>query len=123
MKRDWDVIRRVLTEIEALPSVDSQVDSHKLEGIDADLAAYNMGLLLKAGMIEGGGRPDGLVGADPWIFANQLTWSGHELLDSIRAESLWERIKSTAASKGLDLTFEVVKGISKTITEQIISQI
>ena len=122
MKRDWDVIRRVLVDIEALPSADAMVESHKLERIEPNLAAYNMRLLLKEGLIEGGGRLESMPGADPWIFASQLTWDGHELLDSIRRDTLWERIKATAASKGLDLTIDVVKGISRTIAEQLIKQ-
>jgi len=35
MKRDWDVIRKILIKVEELPSQDSQIDSDKIDGIDA----------------------------------------------------------------------------------------
>ena len=70
-------------------------------------------------MIEGGGH-DSIPGADVWVYAEALTWRGHELLDNIRSETVWKRIKSTAAEKGLDLTVDVVKTIAKAAIEAII---
>lgn len=44
----------------------------------------------------------------PPIVALSLTWSGHELLDSIRQDSTWAYVKRTAIQKGVDLTFDAV---------------
>ena len=38
-----------------------------------------------------------------------LNMARHELLDTIRSKPVWDKIKSTALDKGLELTFDVVK--------------
>jgi hypothetical protein len=42
-----------------------------------------------------------------------LTWAGHDLLDTIRSKTVWERIKYTAKEKGIELTFDAVKELGK----------
>jgi len=120
MKRDWDAIRKILITIEDLPSQDTQLDSDQIEGIDPGVAAYNMRLLLKQGLIEGGGRMESMPGASPWIFATRLTWEGHELLDSVRRDTVWSRVKSIVAEKGLDLSVDVVKTVAKIVIEAML---
>jgi hypothetical protein len=120
MKRDWDVIRKILITVEDVPSQDTQIDSDQIEGVDSDVAAYNMRLLLKEGLIEGGGRLESMPGASPWIFATRLTWEGHELLDSIRRDTVWNRVKSTVADKGLDLSVDVVKAVARAVIEAML---
>lgn len=120
MKRDWDVIRKILMKVEELPSEDAVVDSDQIDGVDSAIAAYNMRLLLKAYLIEGGGRPEGVTNAPPWVYATRLTWGGHELLDNIRRETVWKRIKSIAAEKGVDLSIDVVKAIAKMVIEALV---
>jgi hypothetical protein len=39
----------------------------------------------------------------------QLTWSGHEFLDTIRSKTVWDRIKGLLNDKGVDLSVEAIK--------------
>jgi len=111
MKRDWDVIRDILIEVEAL-------DSAKFEEIkygpasenDEPQKAVHGVLLCKAGFIEGTNASDQSGEA---VLATGLTWAGHDLLQTIRSKTVWERIKTTAKDKGLELTFDAVKELSK----------
>jgi len=101
MKRDWDVVRRVLTEIE-------EGDRHTLqyhENKDAAVTAHAF-LLLDAGYITAVNATtlDGRA-----LISPELTWAGHELLDTIRSKTVWERIKQLAKEKGIELTFDSVK--------------
>jgi len=42
----------------------------------------------------------------------QPKWiSGHDLLDTMRSAGMWETIKSTAKTKGIELTFDAVKAL------------
>ena len=50
----------------------------------------------------------------------EITFQGHDLLDTIRAVSVWEKIKRLAKENGLELTFEVVKKLSGAALEQIL---
>jgi len=46
-----------------------------------------------------------------YCIGQRLTWHGHELLDTIRHNGVWNKVKAKAGEKGLDLTFEVVKSL------------
>lgn len=116
MQRNWDVIRKILLLVEALPTPESSVDSDQVNGIAPAVAAYHMRLLVAAGLAAGGGRCS-MPGAAEWRFIDSLTWQGHELLDSIRNDGIWNKIRAVARDKGVDLTFDAVKAIAKVVIE------
>ncbi|WP_079744105.1 DUF2513 domain-containing protein [Pseudomonas aeruginosa] len=55
------------------------------------------------------------------MIAQGLTWAGYDLLDTIRSKAVWERIKSTAQDKGIELTFDAVKALGKYALDWVIS--
>lgn len=119
MKRDWDVIREVLLEVESL-------DSAKFETIqygpasesDQPIKEEHGVLLWKAGFIDGADA--GSMDGDS-ILAQELTWAGHDLLQTIRSEAVWERIKTTAREKSIELTFDAVKALGRSALEWVIA--
>jgi len=42
-----------------------------------------------------------------------MTSAGHELLDSIRNEGVWAKVKETFKSKGVAMTFDLVLHLAK----------
>ncbi|MDC4272652.1 DUF2513 domain-containing protein, partial [Acinetobacter baumannii] len=54
------------------------------------------------------------------VVVNDLTWQGHELLDTVRSKPVWDKIKSTALDKGLELTFDTVRAIGAKVIELMI---
>lgn len=119
MQRNWDVIRRILLAVEALPGPDDEINSEHFNGLAPPVAAYHMRLLMDAGLAEGGGRAS-VPGADEWRFINSLTWAGHELLDSVRRDSVWNKVRTIARNKGVDLTFDVVKTLAKAVIDGLV---
>lgn len=121
MKRDWDLIRDVLVEVEALnPATFDDLRYGPLR-ISANAAKDAQAVLLwKAGFIEGVDASS--MDQEDSVLAQRLTWSGHELLDTIRSKPVWEKIKSTAQEKGLDLTFDTVIALGKSAVAWIIAQ-
>lgn len=121
MKRDWEIVRSVLEEVEALGEQQFQGSQF---GYAADtpndqvLRVRHILLLHEAGFIKGV-RADSFGG--PALLSPELTWAGHELLDTIRSQTVWTRVKSLAKDKGLELTFDAVKGLGKLALDQIIS--
>lgn len=122
MKRDWDVIREVLIEVEGLTAADRDSktyglgDDHaKIDPIKSEHAL----LLWKAGYLE---AIDVGTMAGPAIISPALTWHGHDLLDTLRSKAVWERIKTTAKQKGIELTFDAVKMLGKTALEYVMNQ-
>lgn len=117
MRRDWDVMRKVMLKIEALPTEDSTLTSSDIEGIDAECAAYHMRLLIEAGMVSDGCRD--AVGP-VYCHASRLTWDGHELLDQIKRDTVWNKVKETARIKGVDLSFGVIRLAAETIIKSML---
>lgn len=119
MKRDWDVIREVLIEVEGLDSDRRNSFSYNESGgQDASKVAHAL-LLWKAGFLEG--MDAGSMGGAA-LLSPDLTWQGHDLLDTLRSKPVWDRIKSTAKEKGLELTFDTVKALGKMALDYVLQQ-
>ena len=102
MKRNWDLIRQILLRLEAEESATAHLLPQAVDGFDAELVGYHLDLMDQAGLLlakKTGGS----------IVALRLTWAGHELLDGIRRDTTWNRVKGVLREKGLDLTVEAVK--------------
>jgi len=120
MKRDWDVIREVLIEVEALDSATfDTIQYGPPSGSDTPEKDAHAILLWKSGFIAGADA-GGMAGDA--VLAQELTWQGHELLDTLRSKPVWERIKSTAKEKGIELTFDTVKALGKMALDYVLQQ-
>lgn len=119
MKRNWDIIRDVLIETEALNSAQFETIQYgpPSESEEPEKDAHGV-LLWKAGFIEGA---DASCMDGDAALAQGLTWNGHDLLETIRSKAVWERIKTTAHEKGIELTFDAVKALAKATLASIIS--
>lgn len=89
MKRDLDLVRRILLHLEgggesASPSGFSALVE---DGYEAREIHYHVQLLHDAGLIEA----DEIVSGQWW--PERMTWSGHEFLEAARNNELWEETK------------------------------
>lgn len=120
MKRNWDVIRDVLIEVESLDG--SKHEDRRYGPIarcdDPDHAMHAV-LLWSAGFIKGVDAST-IDGGDS-VIALGLTWEGHELLETIRSKAVWERIKAVAKDKGIELTFQAVKTIGTSALDWVLN--
>lgn len=107
MQRDWDLIRKILLQTEALGDTRSQLCADEIEGVDSEKVSYHIHLLIDAGFIEGVCQQG--IDGPLRCFASSITWSGHEFLDKIRSTGIWNKVKSIAREKGLALSTEVIK--------------
>ena len=84
--------------------------------------AYNMRDLDQAGYIKGQFREknDG-SGEIGLALAERLTNSGHELLETVRNEIVWSKIKDTFESKGVEMTYTLVLSVGKRVMEGSLS--
>ncbi len=120
MKRDWDVIRDVLIEVEGLTDEQRSEFAYHQQSPGQSKAKIDHALLLhEAGFIDG--ILSESLNAPPYLLTPKLTWEGHELLDTVRSKPVWEKIKSTAQEKGIELTFDAVIAIGKKALDWIIA--
>lgn len=118
MKRNWDVIRKIMIKLEEIPSESGQLDSDAICGVDDEAAFYHMRMMIEAGLAVGG-CPETLGRCHGYLL--RLTWDGHELLDKIRRDSVWNKVKETARSKSIDLSIDVVKSVARSVIEGMLS--
>lgn len=129
MKRDWDLLRNQLTDIESgndvladIPDAPKWTDDLTWEAYDQiakeqrvteERIAGHLELLIDNGYVEG---LQVLRGADGHLAygrsAPRLTMAGHDLLDTMRSARIWESIKQTARTKGIELTFDAIKALA-----------
>jgi hypothetical protein len=136
LKRDWDLLRKQLADIEEerdvladIPDVPKWIDQSE-EEFTRQYSAYQAIESRIAGHLElliDNGYVDGIYvsrGADGHISfgtsSPRLTMAGHDLLDTMRSEPVWDKIKSTAKAKGIELTFDAVKTIGVWALKQVI---
>lgn len=98
-----EFIREILTKI-----CDDGFDKIDLNREDSN---YHLGLLVEQGFVTGIGGNRVVSGEFlcQIMGTPQLTWKGHDFLDSVRSKSSWQKIKAYISDKGADLTFEAVK--------------
>lgn len=115
MKRDWDLIREVLLAVEANSSRELHFDVGE---DDERKTAEHAFLLWKSGFLDGvnASSMDG-----DYVIVTGLTWAGHDLLQTIQSKPVWERIKSTAQEKSIDLTFDAVKKLGAMALDAILA--
>ena len=107
MKRDMDLIRSILLELEKYPEPNGWADI-KIEGYSIEEVSYHIKLLAQAELIEAYDVSDG-SGFD-WR-ASSLTWKGHEFLEAARNPSRWQEAKKLISGKGESITFEIIKTV------------
>ncbi|KAL1017069.1 DUF2513 domain-containing protein [Haemophilus influenzae] len=117
MKRNWDLIRKILLKLEEKADSASWLESSDIKGYDYRTVTYHYKLLKNAGIIE---AIDISTMEEENFAALSLTWQGHEFLDKIRNDSVWNKVKSTVQSKSLDLSFDVIKTVATKIIAAMI---
>ena len=93
MKRDFDLIRKILQEIEsATPSPENNTLTINkiIDGYDLGDVNEHIGLLINEGFVKGKSVP-GYQREDAAILG--LTWSGHDLLNALNKKD-WKKVES-----------------------------
>lgn len=112
MKRNWGTIRELLTKVEecTLPTEMVRLGSFPPER--AAEVSYHMALLIEAGLVNG--QVSRTIGPEiNDFFGQRLTREGHEFLDAIRSNTVWQKTKKTFVEQGVSMTFDLVKAVAK----------
>lgn len=97
MKRDMDLIRKILLAIEA--------DEHgfapkiEIDGYTEEEIGYHAILLGEAGLVKVSDVTS-MGNKSPEAIITRLTWAGHEFLDASRNNRIWNQAKDAIAIVG-----------------------
>ena len=117
MKRDMDLIRKILIKIEDSKKYPIR-EKIKIEEYEDDSINFHLILLEEAGLVEvdltkmGDGKPI--------VDVSRLTWEGYEFLDSSRNNKVWNKAKSLVMKKTSGLTFTILKDVLISIVREAI---
>ena len=50
-----------------------------------------------------------------WAIYTGITFEGHQYLDSIRSDKVWNKIKKKLSTEGVSLTLQIVKNVATSI--------
>jgi hypothetical protein len=103
MKRDTDLVRQILIEIEKQPFTGGWIRL-EIDDYDCGEISYHVMLLHEAGLI----LAVDTTKRNSWL-PLRLTWDGHEFLEAARDNSRWQQAKSTMMEKAGGITFEILK--------------
>lgn len=102
VKRDMDLIRDLMLEIEAFEGNAYRREYWPLKpqfkDLNGSLLEYNLLLLLDAGFVSASRRPD--PAGTPIDIIHGLTWQGCEFLETIRDPEIWRKTKEGAGKVG-----------------------
>lgn len=121
MKRNMDLMREILLQVEARPTPQSielvEVPSHDQEEI-----SYHVKLLGDAGYLDIYDLRT--LGPDGFRYApSALTNAGHDLLDGMRNNSIWDATKARLLKIGGSAPLDVVQAvITAVIKEKLLGQ-
>ena len=111
MKRDMDLVRKILLFIESKED-DHPIIEPPFEGYEKIIFLEHYHLLYEAGLIRAetvcsGSTPDRVIKVIPF----GLTWTGHDFADTIKNEGIWNKAKDSVSSKLSGLPFDVLKAV------------
>lgn len=108
MRRDMDLIREILLEIESKESETSWV-TVSFEGYSEQEVNYHVKLLSQEGLIKAKSYMSGHM-------IQNLTWQGHDFIEDAKNETVWikakEFIKEKGGSASLSVMTEVLKSFA-----------
>jgi hypothetical protein len=112
MKRDLDLVRQLMLQIEALPAAPPV--QYRMSEIEDPVLLAHLEMLIEAALVNGRiSRSQGARG--DVISVSGLTWQGHEWVEMVRSQSLWNEVKSAVLDGGGVLTFELTKAVAAKI--------
>ena len=117
MKRDMDLVRSLLLYLEQKPGPEhTAAATIQIEGREELEIQYHLNLLYQAGMINGEAVRSSTSDRIIYVLPFELTWTGHEFLESVRDPEIWRNAKataSTAGTAGADFLWGIAKELVK----------
>lgn len=115
MRMNQDLNRKILLLVEekAPPIGEVAIDLEAFGGVDIDTLYSHVFLLVERGYLSS--EPTSMGGNTPTL--PNLTYAGHEYVNSIRDEGVWGKTKQIAAETGsfsMDLLKDIALGVIKT---------
>ena len=105
MKRDMDLIRKMLFAVEENPHGFAPSELH-VDGYSEEQVNYHAYLMVDAGLATGF-KLTSTTSTGPEMRITALTWAGHDFLAASRNETVWRKVTSRVTSLAGDVPFSL----------------
>ena len=103
MKRNMDLARQILLEIEKQPFTNAYIEFNNIGDYTTEEISYHVMILGEAELLV----PVHTFGT--YWETTRLTWEGHEFLAAARDDTRWKKACSMMLEKGGDIALGVLK--------------
>ena len=114
MERNWDKIRELLALVATLDNCKRAITPDEGNWEEAE----HMALLIEAGYCTG--PLQRFENGYPHVALCRLTWEGYDLLDSIRDDGVWGKVKQNMTAVGGKISVEVLKMLATYYLKQAV---
>lgn len=112
MKRDMELIRKLLLFFEAKESVD-YVEVPPIEGYDDRTIKTHLVLMHDAGLLRCEPVRSSTSDRVIYVLPFELTWAGHDFLQTVRDDTVWKKAKEYVLKPGASWSFDILKEWAK----------
>lgn len=106
MKRDPELIRQILFEVQQC-SANEYINKLNFQEYDQYTIARHVELLIEASLVDGTVEHY-VSGEPPSIHIKDLTWFGHDFIDAVQDDTIWEKVKDNVLKPTASWTFGLV---------------
>lgn len=106
MKRDFDLIRKILLAVESQEHGFVR-DPLVIEGHSEEQIRYHIYLLGEAGLLKVADHTH-LQSLSPEALPINITWAGHEFIDAAKNETVWAKAKTKVLKPAGGIAFDVL---------------
>lgn len=110
MRRDMNLIRAIMLDLESHPEAELNLQEVALGDHDESVILEHLVLLEEAGMISlsveryGSGEP-------PLYVVHRITWAGHEFLETVRSDTIWAKSTKFITGAGVGLAWPLLQAV------------
>lgn len=117
MKRNMDLVRKILLALEAHPHGFAPAD-FTVAGYDQETIGHHVWLMAQGHLVT---AEDVTVSenAGPTALPESITWHGHEFLDLVRNETVWKKLKAELKDRAITLPFELLQALAMKIAKSL----
>ena len=117
MKRDPDLIRKILEIAESNIEYSPYNQILKIEGYDTSTIGFHLSLLVEAGYLKAS-IAQATDGSYKCAYPERLTWDGYEFLDLARNNAVWEKSKKVLKEKSISVSISILSELLKYIVKE-----
>jgi len=114
MKRDMELCRKILLAVEEQCNGDA-IEDLAIDGYTHTQVGEHCKMMYEYGLLQ----EFRAINADGcsmiMFFVGEPTWEGHDFLDKVREDTVWNKTKETIKGKGLPMIFDVIKDVAAAV--------